>query len=55
MADILDLFKYVLLNKDNKVLIKISPKFFLKGATDKSAFVPNMAWSQWGAKQLFNP
>ena len=50
------IFKCILLNENDRISIRISLKFVLKGPIDnKSALVQVMAWCQAGDKPLPEP
>ena len=48
-----DIFKYILLNENVWILLKISLKFVPKGPIDNiSSLIQIMAWRRWGDKPL---
>ena len=58
MAAILadNIFKWIFLNENGRILIQISLKFFPKSPIDnKPALVQVMAWHQTGDKPLHEP
>ena len=60
MADILhfadDIFKRIIMNKNNRIFIQISLKFVTEGLIDKKlALVQVVAWCRTGDKPLPEP
>ena len=51
-----DIFKYIFLNENDRILIQISLKYFTRSPIDyKAALVEVMAWRRKGAKPLPEP